>query len=48
MAGKIKEMIDEIIKERSKGNPAISEMTIAKLILKGLNPNKFNENLPRK
>lgn len=46
MAGKIKEMIDEIIKERSKGNPAISEMTIAKLILKGLNPNKFDENSP--
>lgn len=42
LAGKIKEMIDEIIKERSKGNPAIAEMTIAKLILKGINPNKFD------
>ena len=42
LAGKIKEIIDFIIKERSKGNPAIKEMTIAKLILKGLNPNKFN------
>lgn len=39
-------MIDEIIRERSKGNPAISEMTIAKLILKGLNPNKFDSNSP--
>lgn len=42
MAGKIKEIIDEIIKARSKGNPAIAEMTIAKLILKGINPNKFD------
>lgn len=44
MAGKIKEMIDEIIKERSNGNPAIAEMTIAKLILKGINPKKFDGN----
>jgi len=44
LAGKIKEIIDNIIEERSKGNPAIREMTIAKLILKGLNPNKFDEN----
>ena len=44
LAGKIKQIIDNIIEERSKGNPAIREMTIAKLILKGLNPNKFDEN----
>lgn len=42
MAGKIKEMIDSIIQERSKGNSAIAETTKAKLILKGLNPNKFD------
>jgi len=42
LAGKIKEMINQIIEERAKGNPAIREMTIAKLILKGLNPNKFD------
>lgn len=42
MPGKIKEMIDKIIKLRSKGNPAIAEMTIAKLILKGINPSKFD------
>lgn len=46
MAGKIKKMINEIIKERSRGNPAIIEMTIAKLILKGINPNKFDYNSP--
>lgn len=43
MAGQIKKIIDRIIEERSKGNPAIAQMTIAKLILKGLNPNKFND-----
>ncbi len=43
MAGRIKKMIDEIIRQRSRGNPAIKEMTIAKLILKGINPNKFYE-----
>lgn len=37
-------MIDEIIEERSNGNPAIKEMTIAKLILKGFNPKSFNDN----
>ncbi|MDV3425860.1 MAG: FIST C-terminal domain-containing protein [Bacillota bacterium] len=42
MAGKIREMINRIIEERSKGNPAIEQMTIAKLILKGLNPNRFD------
>lgn len=39
-------MIDEIIRQRSRGNPAIKEMTIAKLILKGINPNKFHESSP--
>lgn len=46
MAGKIREMINKIIEERSKGNPAIEQMTIAKLILKGLNPNKFGSSSP--
>lgn len=46
MPGKIREIIDQIIRERSNGNPAIAEMTIAKLILKGLNPNKFDNNSP--
>lgn len=35
-------MIDTIIQERSKGNPAIAEMTKAKFILKGVNPNEFD------
>jgi len=43
MPGKIKELLDSIIQERSKGNPVIEEMTKAKLILKGLNPSNFHE-----
>jgi hypothetical protein len=42
LSGKIREIIDDIIKQRSKGNPAIIEMTKAKFILKGINPNKFD------
>ena len=44
MAGKIKKIIDQIILERSHGNPAIVEMTKAKFILKGLNPDKYDSN----
>lgn len=42
MTGRISNIIDEIIEERSKGNPAIREMTKAKFILKGLNPDRFS------
>lgn len=42
MPGKIKEIIDHIIHERSNGNPAIIEMTKSKFILKGINPDKFD------
>jgi diguanylate cyclase (GGDEF)-like protein len=44
LAGKIKKMIELIIQERSHGNPAIAEMTKAKFILKGLNPDKYDSN----
>lgn len=42
MAGKIKQIINHIIHERAKGNPAIIEMTKSKFILKGINPDKFD------
>ena len=44
MSGKIKEIIDSIISERAKGNPVIAEMTKAKLILKGIYPDKYGSN----
>lgn len=41
MSGKIKKMIDTIIEQRSKGSPIIAGTVKIKLILKGINPDKF-------
>lgn len=38
----ISEIINKIIEERAKGNPAIVEMTKAKLILKGIYPDRYD------
>jgi hypothetical protein len=44
MSGKIKKMIDAIIKQRSKGSPIIASTLKVKLILKGIYPDKFTDN----
>ena len=41
MAGKIKQMIDFIISQRAKDNPMLERVIKTKLILKGINPNKY-------
>lgn len=41
MAGKIRRMIDRVIADRSGGNPTLASTTKAKLIFKGLNPDRF-------
>lgn len=41
MAGKIKQMIDSIINQRAKDNPMLERVIKTKLILKGINPNKY-------
>lgn len=41
MSGKVKKIIDQIITERSKGNTTLVQTTKTKLILKGLNPDRF-------
>jgi len=41
MAGKIKQLIDQIVEKRSNGNPAIAKVTKTKLVLKGVNPDNF-------
>ena len=46
MAGKIKNMIDRIIEERSKGSVTIRNTTEAKLTLKGINPKKYTSTDP--
>lgn len=41
MAGSIKKMIDKIIDQKAKGNVTMINLTKTKLILKGVNPDKF-------
>jgi hypothetical protein len=41
MAGKIREMIDSVIAQRAMGNPMMEKIIKTKLILKGVNPNKY-------
>jgi hypothetical protein len=42
MAGQIKQIIDKVIAIRSQGNATIAATTRTKLILKGINPDKFS------
>jgi hypothetical protein len=46
MAGQIKHMIDSIVEQRAKGNPTIALTTKTKLVLKGLNPDRFDSGSP--
>jgi len=46
MAGKIKQMIDTIIAQRSKGNSMLVGVVKTKLMLKGIDPNKFTAQSP--
>ena len=46
MAGKIRQALDQIVEERGRGNPTFILATRTKLILKGLNPEKFNAASP--
>lgn len=41
MAGKIQQMIDTIISQRAKDNAILARIIKTKLVLKGIDPNKF-------
>jgi len=41
MPGKIKRLIDSIILQRTHDNPMLERVIKTKLILKGINPNKY-------
>lgn len=41
MAGKIKSMLDDIIAQRAKGNQTLVTTTKSKLLLKGIDYDKF-------
>jgi len=46
MAGKIKQQLDSLISEVSRGNPVLVNTTRTKLILRGIDPNKFSNDSP--
>ncbi|NPV87897.1 MAG: hypothetical protein HPY45_18010 [Anaerolineae bacterium] len=46
MIGKIHQLTTYIIAQRSKGNATLAATTKAKLIVKGINPDNYNENSP--
>ena len=46
MAGVIKKLIDTIIAQRSNGNEVMAQTTKTKMILKGINPDKFDNSSP--
>ncbi len=41
MAGKIKQLIDQIVEQRSAGDETIARTTRTKLVLKGINPSDY-------
>lgn len=43
MPGQIKHLIDSIIRQRAKGDPLIVIMTKSKLVLRGVDPERFND-----
>jgi len=46
MPGQIKHMIDSILEQRSKGNSTIRLTTKTKLVLKGVDPDRFTSMSP--
>jgi hypothetical protein len=46
MPGQIKQMIDSILEQRAKGSPTLLLTTKTKLILKGVNPDRFTAASP--
>ncbi|MFA0822454.1 MAG: hypothetical protein ACC612_06135 [Methanomethylovorans sp.] len=46
MVGKIKRMIDQIVSEKSKQDPALAHSVSAKICMKGVIPKKYDESSP--
>jgi hypothetical protein len=46
MPGKIKRMIDEIVRQRTALNPMFAGMVKTKLLLKGIDPSRYDANSP--
>jgi len=46
MPGKIKRLINQIIQQKSGGKQVLANVVATKLILKGIDPDKFNDSSP--
>jgi hypothetical protein len=46
MAGKIRQMIDQILNQKAKDNPMLQRVIKTKLMLKGVNPKKYTLETP--
>lgn len=46
MAGRIKILIDTIVEKRAGGNSTIANLTKSKMVMKGINPEKYMSNSP--
>ena len=46
MPGQTKQLIDFILERRARGNPTLFFATKTKLILKGVNPDRYNAESP--
>ena len=46
MPGQTKQMIDAILERRARGNPTLFFATKTKLILKGVNPDRYTAESP--
>ena len=44
MPGKIKAAIDHIVRIRGKGDEVLQRMTVARLVLKGIDPDAYDPN----
>jgi len=46
MAGETKRLIDELMRVRAKGNPALEPFVRVHLMLNGIDPARYTENTP--
>jgi len=46
MPGKVKKMIDQLITQKAGGNTVMANVLMTKLLLKGIDPSKFNATSP--
>lgn len=44
--GQTKTLVDQLIKKRANGDPFLESSTRIKLIMKGIDPKKIDENTP--